>query len=158
TVSILRVPEPPNTLVPASPPKQLDPIALAKQPSPADALKRSNIPEELLKKAGDGDPANVPPELVAVLAPPQSATPAQWIWYPDEGDLTKNAPVGARCFRKQFDLDKLATPVQAAVLKIRADDNFTAYLNGVAVGSGDDWRHVYHFDVTKHVVPGVNVL
>jgi WD40 repeat protein len=81
TVSILRVPEPSKTTVPAWPPKQIDSVALARQTSPADALKRSNIPEELLKKAGGGDPANAPPDLVAVLAPPQPATPAEWIWY-----------------------------------------------------------------------------
>jgi WD40 repeat protein len=166
TVSILRVPEPPKTTVPSSPPKQLDPVALARRPSPADALKRENIPEELLQKAGGGDPANAPPELVAVLAPPQPQTPAQWIWYPDEGDLTNNAPVETRWLRKKFDTGKLATlapntevnRIKGAVLKIRADDEFTAYLNGAEVGSGDNWKHIYHFDVAKHVVPGVNVL
>ena len=158
TVSILRVLEPPKTTVPSSPPKQLDPVALARQPSPADALKRENIPEELLKKAGNGDPANAPPELIAVLAPPQPQTPGQWIWYPDEGDPAKGAPVGTRWFRKKFNLDKLVTPVRAAVLKITADNEFTAYLNGVEVGSGNRWEILYHFDVAKHVVPGVNVL
>src|SRR5262249_55383790 len=157
TVSILRVPEPPKTTVPSSPPKQIDPVALAAQSSPADALDRKNIPEELLKKAGDGDPANAPQELVAVLAPPQPTAPAKWIWYPDEGDPAKNAPAETRWFRKKFDLDKLAGPVPGAVLRITADDEFTAYLNGVEVGSGDKLS-VYHFDVARHVVPGVNVL
>jgi WD40 repeat protein/serine/threonine protein kinase len=161
SLSILRVPQPPKTTVPSSRPKQIDAVALAKQSSPADALKREDIPAELLKKAGDGDPASAPPELVAVLAPPQPATPAQWIWYPDEGDPTKNAPVGTRWLRKKFDLDKLAKPVRVAVLRITADDQFTAYLNGVEVGSGDadgSWKKVRDFDVAKHVVTGVNVL
>ncbi len=155
TVSILRVPAP--VAYAAGSPKKIDPVELAKHTSPADALKRADIPPELLKKAGDGDPDNAPPDLVAVLAPPRPQTPAQWIWYPDEGDLTQNAPVGTRWFRKKFDTGKLAKPVQGAILKIAADDEFTAYLNGVEVGSGV-WPSFYYFDVAKHVVPGANVL
>src|SRR5262249_21620046 len=33
----------------------------------ADALKRENIPASLLKLAGGGEPARVPPEVVAIL-------------------------------------------------------------------------------------------
>jgi WD40 repeat protein len=34
---------------------------------PADALRREDIPAELLKAAGGGDPMKVPPEVVAIL-------------------------------------------------------------------------------------------
>jgi WD40 repeat protein len=45
-----------------------DAAELARQPSAADALKRADIPEELLAKAGGGDADKALPELVAVLA------------------------------------------------------------------------------------------
>jgi WD40 repeat protein/serine/threonine protein kinase len=50
--------------------KQLSPRKppiLPSGPVPADALKRQNIPEDFLARAGDGDKAKAPPELVAVL-------------------------------------------------------------------------------------------
>src|SRR5262249_32680206 len=67
TISILRVPQPPVPYTPDSPKPLPDPAELAKRPSPADALKRADIPAQLLAKAGRGDPAKAPPELVAVL-------------------------------------------------------------------------------------------
>src|SRR5262249_51489312 len=67
TLSILRALVPPAAYTPGSPKKLPDPAELAKRPSPADALQRENIPEELLKKAGGGDVAKAPPELVAIL-------------------------------------------------------------------------------------------
>jgi serine/threonine protein kinase len=45
-----------------------DPKGLAARPASADALKREDIPEELLAKAGGGDKDQAPAELVAVLA------------------------------------------------------------------------------------------
>jgi WD40 repeat protein len=67
TISILRVPAPPPPYTPGPPVKLPDPAELAKRPSPADALKRADIPAELLARAGGGDPKKAPPELVAVL-------------------------------------------------------------------------------------------
>jgi WD40 repeat protein len=67
TISILRVPTPPPAYSPGPARPLPDPGELARRPSPADALKREDIPEELLKKAGGGDPEKAPPELVAVL-------------------------------------------------------------------------------------------
>jgi WD40 repeat protein len=67
TVAILKVPTPPGAYAPGSPRPLPDPVELAKRPSPADALKREDIPAELLAKAGGGDPQKAPSELVAVL-------------------------------------------------------------------------------------------
>jgi WD40 repeat protein len=66
-ISILKVPQPPKPYDPGPPIKLPDPVELAKRPSPADALKREDIPANLLAKAGGGDPAKAPPELVAVF-------------------------------------------------------------------------------------------
>jgi serine/threonine protein kinase len=40
---------------------------LARRPAPADALRREDIPPDLLEKAGGGDRAKAPPQLVAVF-------------------------------------------------------------------------------------------
>jgi formylglycine-generating enzyme required for sulfatase activity len=42
-------------------------LVLGARPSPFDKLRREDIPPELLKLAGGGDPAKAPPELVAAL-------------------------------------------------------------------------------------------
>jgi len=68
TITILKTPTPPVAYAPGSPKPLPDPAELAKRPSPADALKRTDIPGELLKKAGGGDKDKAPAELVAVLA------------------------------------------------------------------------------------------
>jgi WD40 repeat protein/serine/threonine protein kinase len=68
TVYILRTPIAPSPFAPTPPIKLPDPEELAKRPSPADALKREDIPKELLKKAGAGDPTKAHAQLVAVLA------------------------------------------------------------------------------------------
>jgi WD40 repeat protein len=69
SVALLRVP----AVGPAytcGPPRPLpEPAELARRPSPADALKREAIPEELLAKAGGGDARRAPVELVGVLHP-----------------------------------------------------------------------------------------
>jgi WD40 repeat protein/serine/threonine protein kinase len=49
------------------PPPPLAPEELAKLPSPLDGRKRDDIPRGLLTLVGGGDPAQAPPELVAVL-------------------------------------------------------------------------------------------
>jgi WD40 repeat protein len=66
TIAILRVPPLPPPYTPGPPIKPPDPVKLAKRPAAADALKRADIPEELLKKAGRGLD-RPPPELVAVF-------------------------------------------------------------------------------------------
>jgi WD40 repeat protein len=67
TISILRVPAPPPSHTPGPPVQLPDSVELAKRPSPADALKREDIPADLLARAGGGDPQKAPAELVAVL-------------------------------------------------------------------------------------------
>src|SRR5262249_33660805 len=78
TVYVLRVPDPPPPYDPGPPRKLSDPAELAKRPSPADALKREDIPAELLKTAGGGDAANAPAELVAVLGGEQGHSGQVW--------------------------------------------------------------------------------
>ena len=67
TVAVLRVPEPRPPYGPGPARPLPDPRKQAEQPAPADALKRDDIPLDLLKRAGRGSGANAPAGLVAVL-------------------------------------------------------------------------------------------
>jgi WD40 repeat protein/serine/threonine protein kinase len=67
TISILTTPAPPKPYDPGPPIKLPDPVELAKRSSPADGLRRENIPAELLARAGGGDPQKAPAELVAAF-------------------------------------------------------------------------------------------
>jgi putative membrane-bound dehydrogenase-like protein len=78
----------------------------------------------------------------------------QWIWS-NEGDPTAVAPAGARYFRRTFPVGRSA---DEATLDITADSAFTVWVNGTKVGSGDDWKKVYRFDVRPNIVDGNNVI
>jgi WD40 repeat protein len=67
TIAILRVPALPPKYVPAPAGKLPAPADLAKRVVAADALKREDIPEELLKKIGGGDKDKALAELVAIF-------------------------------------------------------------------------------------------
>jgi putative heme-binding domain-containing protein len=82
----------------------------------------------------------------------------QWIWT-NEGNPRIEAPAGQRYFRRVFTINRrLAKPVEDAVLDITADDAFRAWVNGVEVGHGARWEHLFHFDVTNHLIGGANVI
>jgi WD40 repeat protein len=67
TIAVLRVPALPPEYAPAPAAKLPAPADLAKRVVAADALKREDIPEELLKKAGGGDKDKALAELVAIF-------------------------------------------------------------------------------------------
>lgn len=96
----------------------------------------------------------VPAELVA--AP--SLADAHWVWFPGDPD---EAPAATRWLRLAFDLDGEAS---AAELVLTADDGFTAWVNGVPVGSRpavpgqDAWRDPARIDVTAELRAGRNAL
>src|SRR5689334_7663881 len=97
--------------------------------------------------------------LVLPLAfdPPTARAQAggvQWIWF-HEGDPANDAPTGARYFRRAFGVGRAA---DEATLDITADNAFTVWVNGTKVGSGDNWKKVYRFDIRPYVVDGKNVL
>jgi putative heme-binding domain-containing protein len=88
----------------------------------------------------------------------QAAPALQWIWF-DEGNPLQDAPAETRFFRRTFTLEKAAgkTPDEA-VLEITADNAYTVWVNGVEVGTGNDWAFVQSYDVEKALVAGKNVL
>jgi uncharacterized phage protein (TIGR02218 family) len=62
----------------------------------------------------------------------ETDTPAKWIWHYDSRTSNDNSTV---YFRKTF------TPnVTSGTLRITGDNTFTAYLDGVEVGTGDNWQ------------------
>jgi WD40 repeat protein len=77
TIAILRVPALPPEYVPGPAPKLPARADLAKRPAAADTLKRADIPEELLKKAGGGDKDKALAELVAIFGEDRHARGAE---------------------------------------------------------------------------------
>jgi WD40 repeat protein/serine/threonine protein kinase len=66
-LAVLRVPDSAPEYRPAAMENLPNPGELAQRAAAADALKREDIPKELLKKAGRGEADRAPPELVAVF-------------------------------------------------------------------------------------------
>lgn len=77
-----------------------------------------------------------------------------WIWF-DEGEPGKAAPAETRYFRRSFEVRRSA---DEAILELTADNDFTAWINGVKLGSGNEWKQVYKFDIKQHIVSGKNTL
>lgn len=86
----------------------------------------------------------------------------QWIWFP-EGKPATNAPEARRFFRRTFVVPE-GKSVELAQLRIAADDQFTARLNGEFVGASprsekDTWKIGRQYDnLAAWVRPGTNVL
>jgi putative heme-binding domain-containing protein len=75
---------------------------------------------------------------------------AEWIWSPAH---TKNeVPVGICYFRKTFDL----TDPDVGEVQVTADNEFELFVNGQAVGKGNDWRQLNVFEISQHLVRGRN--
>ncbi len=80
------------------------------------------------------------------------AAEAEWIWSPAyEKEL--EAP-GDCYFRKSFNL---GTPENGTV-QIAADDAYELYVNGRLVGSGDNWKSLDTYDITKFLISGANTV
>jgi hypothetical protein len=81
---------------------------------------------------------------------------AQWIWYP-EGQPAHSAPVGARIFRREFNVPAGRT-VLSARLEVTADNSFAASLNGGVVAEGDNFHQIFDVDVAGAMRSGSNLL
>ncbi|MGL4941834.1 MAG: glycosyl hydrolase [Thermoguttaceae bacterium] len=75
---------------------------------------------------------------------------AFWIWdAPGEG-------AGDVYAVKSFEVDSVS--VKSAVLRVTADDEYTAYFAGKSLGSNNSWNRIQQFDVTGLVKQGTNVI
>jgi len=75
---------------------------------------------------------------------------AAWIWYP-EGQPAVDAPAETRFFRRPFVLPA-GKQVARASLRVSADDQFAAQLNGTALGGGEDWHSPQSFNDIAHLL------
>ena len=75
---------------------------------------------------------------------------AQWIWSPAQNK--DEVPVGDCFFRKTFSMGK----PEAGQIQITADNRFELIINGRPVGTGNDWRQMQVYDVTKLLSRGKN--
>jgi putative heme-binding domain-containing protein len=90
-----------------------------------------------------------PTVLVAAVA---NGKEAEWIWSP--AYEKEQAPAGTCYFRKSFNL---GAPEQGTI-HIACDDAYELYVNGRLVGSGDNWKSLDVYDVTKMLVQGQNTV
>lgn len=86
------------------------------------------------------------------LADVPKAMQGQWIWKSDAADTARQFYL-----RKAFDLSAGQT-VTKAVLRIAVDNTYKLFINGAAVGAGDDWTKVGTYDVAALLRPGRNVI
>ncbi|KAJ7912391.1 hypothetical protein B0H13DRAFT_1713163 [Mycena leptocephala] len=85
-------------------------------------------------------------EVIIPANPPVTTLDlAQWVWtnaIPAGGNL----PNGSRAFRRTFTPAPGQTPRSANIL-ITADNAYTLYVNGVSIGSGNNWPVAQHYVV-----------
>jgi hypothetical protein len=97
-------------------------------------------------------------ELQQKPAPPRAPRTAEampsWIWYP-EGRPVEDAPAQSRFFRCRFELP---TAVQAAELRVAADDVGDAFVNGSRVGAIETWARASVFAVGPLLRAGTNLV
>ena len=90
--------------------------------------------------------------LLLLTSQVAAAKEAQWIWSPAyEKEL---APAGTCYFRKTFTL----TAAEHGTVQISCDDSYELFVNGRHVGSGQNWKVLDVYDVTKYLVQGLNTV
>ena len=90
-----------------------------------------------------------------VKATPNPLFDAKWIWSKEEGNPLSSAPAGTRYFQYAFDLDK---PVKSIPCVITADDRFELTVNGHKVGTGDNPRKEFKFEIGSLLKVGSNLI
>lgn len=96
------------------------------------------------------------PDSVGWADAADSTPMGSWIWFP-EGDPKRDAPLGARYFRRSFQVPD-PTSIRRAILRVAADDQMTVWLNGKEIGSSSTWREPLQRDITGALQPGLNLL
>lgn len=87
---------------------------------------------------------------------------AKWIWFsPGDNFVLNEVPLECCFFRGELILPGYAQVVQGGVI-VTADNVFKLYVNGKLVGQSsaesNAWSSPLHFDVTKALTPGRNVI
>ncbi len=77
---------------------------------------------------------------------------AYWIWSPEHGK--ESVPEAACFFRKDFTTEN---PIRVQVT-IAADDEYELFINGQKIGTGQSYRELDEYNVTKFVKRGRNAI
>jgi putative heme-binding domain-containing protein len=81
------------------------------------------------------------------------ADDAQWVWA--DGVEKDRVPAGGACyFRKIFNIQN----PQAGEIDIAADDTYELFINGRKIGNGRSANRLDHYDISKQMVAGRNVI
>ncbi len=75
----------------------------------------------------------------------------EWFWHPTETGIRKTV-----YFRKKLILPENKS-VTSALMRLTADNMFTAYFNNVELGSGSSWQEIYDFDVSD-IIKNENII
>ena len=89
---------------------------------------------------------------VTVCNPSAYAQDAEWIWAPST--RSSQSPAGMAYFRRTLQLHG----VDNGEIRIACDEQYTLYVNGVRLGSGDDWSHLDVYDVGPYLTNGSNLI
>ena len=87
--------------------------------------------------------------ILAFTGASAADTPA-WIWSSPTSSANQTV-----CFRKGFTIE--AVPASAKVM-VTGDNHAAVFINGVKVGSSDEWKEPVSVDVAKHLKTGTNVI
>jgi hypothetical protein len=80
---------------------------------------------------------------------------AHWIWKTHRTVMAQNtSPYGPVLFVRRIDVPRTATAVHGRI-RITADNSFRLFVNGTAIGSGNDWTVIRTFQVGS-LHPGAN--
>ncbi|MBA3700736.1 MAG: c-type cytochrome [Planctomycetes bacterium] len=88
--------------------------------------------------------------ILALGGAAQAADTPLWIW--NSPTASNNQTV---CFRKNFTVD--AVPASAKLM-VTGDNHAAVFINGVKVGSSDEWKEPVSVDVAKHLKAGSNII
>ncbi len=69
----------------------------------------------------------------------------EWFWHPTEIGIDKSV-----FFRKKVTIPN-NKQITSALIRLTADNKFTAYFNNIELGKGDSWQKVYDFDITDKI-------
>lgn len=98
--------------------------------------------------------AGNPPPTYDIETSTNLLSKAKWIWF-DDGTKGHSMPPGTRCFRRIANVDG---DVESARVVIAADNQFTLWVNGARIGTGDNYKQAPSFHIADKLKPGPNII
>jgi len=91
--------------------------------------------------------------------PVQTTAPVEgvsWIWFPGE-NAAKQGPIGARVFRKAFEVPA-GKAIDSATGWCIGDDRFAMWINNVQVANAAGWQTLAEVNVRDRLTTGTNII